>query len=98
MVAARSTWEASKQVRGDPRTSKKKPAAREGVEHVVVVGVRVIPVPVQDVIAHVQRVARDVRRRVPHRMELVPQDALLPACIPPIVVILIITCFPVFMD
>ncbi len=36
----------------------------QGVEHVVVVGVRVVAVPVQDVIAHVQGVARNVGRGV----------------------------------
>ena len=51
----------------------------QGIVHVVVVGVRVVAVPVQYVRAHFEGVAGDVGRRVAHAVELVPQDALGPA-------------------
>ena len=51
----------------------------EGVIHVVVVGVRVVAVPVEDVVAHVQAVPGEVCRRVAQGVVLVPQHAALPA-------------------
>ena len=51
----------------------------QGIVHVVVVGVRVVAMPVQYVRAHFEGVAGDVGRRVAHAVELVPQDALGPA-------------------
>ena len=51
---------------GGPQDFQEEAGGAEGVKHVVVVGVRVVPVPVQDVITHVQRVARDVGRRIAH--------------------------------
>ena len=55
------------------------PLLPQAVVQLVVVGVGVVPVPVQDVVAHVQGVARQVGRRVPQAVELVPQQPPLPA-------------------
>lgn len=51
----------------------------EVVIHVVVVGVGMVAVPVQDVVPHIQGVARQVCWGIPQAMELVPQYPLLPA-------------------
>ncbi len=51
----------------------------EGVIHVMVVGVGMITMPVQDVIPHIQAVSGNVGGGVPHAMKLVPKHTLCPA-------------------
>lgn len=51
----------------------------EGVIHVVVVGVGVVTMPIQDVIPHIQAVSWNVSWGVPHAVELVPKHTLCPA-------------------
>ena len=50
----------------------------EGIIHVVVVGVGVVPMPVQNVIPDIQAVAGDVGWRVSHAVKLIPQNSLCP--------------------
>mmetsp|Transcript_49043 Transcript_49043/g.91339 ORF Transcript_49043/g.91339 Transcript_49043/m.91339 type:complete len:685 (+) Transcript_49043:456-2510(+) len=50
------------------------PAVAEMLKHVVEVGVRVVPVPVEDVLPDVEGVARDVAGRVAHGVVVVPQQ------------------------
>lgn len=54
-------------------------SSSEGIIHVVVVGVRMVPMPVQYVVPHIQAVPGDVCWRVTHTVELVPKNTLLPA-------------------
>lgn len=50
----------------------------EGIIHVVVVCMGMVPMPVQNVIPHIQAVAGDVGWRVAHAVKLIPQHPLCP--------------------
>ena len=54
-------------------------SSSEGIIHVMVVGVRVVTMPVQDVIPHIQTVSWNVGWGVPHAVKLVPKHTLCPA-------------------
>ena len=50
----------------------------EGIIHVVVVGMGMVSMPVQNVIPDIQAVAGDVGWRVAHAVKLIPQHSLCP--------------------